>query len=888
MSKPWSQQPDALLRELDVDPNEGLSSERADRRLAADGPNQLRQTPRPPAWQRLLAQLKDVTVIALLVAAALASIMGTFSAENESLLERYGDSIAILLIVVLNAVMGFVQEGKAHQALQALRGFLSPNATLLRAGRRVQVPASQVVVGDVVLLDEGSRVPADARLISTEDLTTDESALTGESTPVEKSAADVLQPEMPLAERSNMVFMGSYVQRGSGLGLVTATGSQTEMGSVAALLDRLEGETTPLERQMQRFGLRVVVGCAVLAIVLFGVGVVRLEASLGFLVLTVVSLAVAAIPEGLPAITTVVLALGVRRMAEENAIVRRLAAVEALGAAHIICSDKTGTLTQNHMTVRRLWLGERELDPEELETLPHDAPSRALVFAARFAPMAQRTESDGKVQVTGDPTDGALLELHETHDHSHHEGQVLRVIPFSTERKLASVAFEHADHSRTLYSHGAPEKILSRCDVWAHDQRPMDESDRRRIGEQVDAWAARGLRVLGLARRDISANENVAELEESHLELLGLVALSDPPRPGVRAAITKARGAGVRTLMITGDHPTTAAAIARELGIAVGPSGVIASSELQHMDDRTLAERVLDLTVVARATAADKLRIVRALIARGQVVAMTGDGVNDAPAIRAAAVGVAMGKSGTDVSREVADLVLADDNYTTIVRAIEAGRTIYSNIQRFVAFLFAANAGLVLLVTISMLLGWPAVLTPTQILWINLVTNGLPALALGMEKQSGDPMKRPPRAADAPLIEAHHWLGIGVVGAWLSLVGLWVFRHSEPDGLVIARTIAFTVLCLGPIFYALSARSDANLPFFGRQNRVLWVAALVSVALQAVAVYAPGLETVFGTTPLSGAQLALSLGCAASVLVIAEAIKPLQRRMISQPDEDVN
>ncbi len=875
MHNAWSQSSRELLSELRTDAETGLVEALVRQRLEQDGPNQLREATRTPAWKRVLDQFRDVTVMALLVAAVLAAAIGQYS-DEKGWLERYGDSIAILLIVVLNALMGFVQEGKAHQALQALRGFLSPNATVIRRGTHLQIAAAEVVVGDVIVLEEGSRVPADARLIESDNLSMDESSLTGESAPVEKQASEVLPDDTPLAERSNMVFMGSYVQRGTGKAVVAATGAATEMGSVADMLGRVQSEATPLERQMHRFGMRVVLGCAALSAVLFVVGMVRLEADIGFLVLTVVSLAVAAIPEGLPAITTVVLALGVRRMAEQNAIVRRLAAVEALGSAHIICSDKTGTLTQNRMAVRRIWLGQEEIDLEQVSSENMPGAVRDLLFCSGFAPMARRNEDDDRVSITGDPTDVALLELHERYPEAKANGRQLRILPFSSERKLASVVFEHADGRRVLVTHGAPEQVVDRCDA-GPSGRALGNGERERVTTQVETWASQGMRVLALAKREIGAAQAIDSVEETGLTLVGLVALSDPPRDGVRAAVATANGAGVRTLMITGDHPTTAAAIAKELGIAVADGTVIASSDLAEVDDATLADRVLDFSVVARATAADKLRIVQALIARGQVVAMTGDGVNDAPAIRAAAVGVAMGRSGTDVSREVADLVLADDNYTTIVRAIEAGRTIYANIQRFVAFLFAANAGLVLLVASAMLLGWPAVLTPTQILWINLVTNGLPALALGMEKAAGSPMKRPPRAAESALLDKKQWLTIGIVGSWLGLAGLWIFQFSLGAGLTTARTMAFTVLCLGPIFYALCARSEASLPFFRRGNPVLGVALLTSALLQGLAVYVPGLETVFGTKPLSFDQLMLALVCSASVVFVAEAIKPLLR-----------
>lgn len=862
---PWASSGEQVLRELDVGPG-GLRNDEAEHRLKTDGRNQLRERPRPAAWRRLLAQLADVTVIALIVAAVLAAVLGTLDGEAASWLQRYGDSAAILLIVVLNALMGFVQEGRAHSALQALKSFLGPTATVERDGHSTQLDATQLVRGDVLVLEEGARVPADARLLSATDFLADEAALTGESTPVEKRADAVLDAECSLAERANMVFMGTHVVRGAGRAVVTATGVRTEMGNVAEMLESVDADTTPLARQMQRFGLRVVIGCGVLAVVLFAIGFLQQDASVGFLVLTVVSLAVAAIPEGLPAITTVVLALGVRKMAEANAIVRKLAAVEALGSAHVICSDKTGTLTQNHMAVRKLWVDGQELDTSELAASAADgnAALEQLLHAMQFAPAARATDEPGRF--LGDPTDAALLELFSQTHHAPPAGETLHVAPFSSDRKLASVVHRGADGVRS-YVHGAPENVLSRC------------TDAAGPDDILTRWAEAGLRVLALAYRDLPEHglDDTALLQreaEHGLKLLGLVGLSDPPRAEAKAAIAKAQAAGVRTIMITGDHPTTARAIATELGIAQHDSVVLSSQQLGELDDKRLDEQVSGLAVMARATAADKLRIVHSLTRGGEVVAMTGDGVNDAPAIRAAAVGVAMGKMGTDVSREVADLVLADDNYATIVTAIEQGRTIYANIQRFVSFLFAANAGLVLLVATSMLLGWPPVMTPTQILWINLITNGLPALALGMEPQADDPMSRPPRPIDAPLLDGVHWLTIGVVGGTLAALGALAFHADlETHGLSHSRTLAFTVLALGPVLYAFCARTEGWLFAGWFANRTLWVAVVISIGLQAIAVYTPGLNTVFGTEPLSAGALAYALGWSSLVLVVAEALK---------------
>ncbi len=890
MTSPWHKRAAQVLERLGTQADLGVSEQHAKRRLASDGPNRLTERARPSAWVRFAAQLKDITVLALLGAAAIAVLLGSMETQS-GWIERFGDSIAILMIVVLNAIIGFVQEGRAHSALQALKGFLSPTATVLRDGARLEIPAEEIVVGDLFVLEEGARVPADGRLVRAAELRIDESSLTGESVGVAKNADAVLPSDTPLAERENMVFMSSHVQSGWGIAVTTHTAMATQVGQVAGLLEGVDAVSSPLERRMQQFGKRVVIGCAILAVALFGVGLLRLDVPVGFLLLMAVSLAVAAIPEGLPAITTVLLALGVRKMAAANAIVRRLAAVEALGSTHVICSDKTGTLTQNRMTVRTAWVAGKEFD---LDSTPlDDSPSTAeLVHAAHFAPGA-RAVAGSAPHYEGDPTDAALLQFHSAHAQSPPDGEVLRVLPFSSDRKLASVAFrpskafqsdgESGEPQTTLYCHGAPERVLASSNtvLLTGTTKALDDALRTHLSKVIDAWAHRGLRVLALARRQLEQPPPALDDWETGLQLIGLVGMSDPPRPEVRVAIAKARGAGVRTLMITGDHPTTARSIATELGLADETAQVLSSNDLAQLDDNQLGRQIDQIAVLARATPADKLRMVNLLQARGNVVAMTGDGVNDAPAIKAATIGVAMGKTGTDVAREVADLVLADDNYATIVSAIEQGRIIYANIQRFVAFLFASNAGLVLLVAVAMLLGWPAVLTPTQILWINLITNGLPALALGMEPKAADPMTASPRDPNADLLSAREWWQIAVVGFWLAAGGLALFAYTDPnEDLQGARSLAFSVMALGPIAYAFSARTEQPIWTLSPwSNRPLLVATAVALALQGLAIYTPGLEQFFGTQPLDGQGATLALAAALSVVLVSELTKPLLRRL---------
>jgi Ca2+-transporting ATPase len=797
----------------------------------------------------------------------LALAIALFKEPDTSPLERFGDVGAILLIVLLNAVLGTIQEGRAESALSSLRSLTSATARVRREGLDRRIDARELVCGDVIVLQEGDRVPADIRLVASANLSVDESSLTGESAAVAKSLSRVGE-ETPLAERSCLAFMGTYVVSGTALGLVTSTGIKTELGRIASLLSDVETPKTPLQVQLDRFGKRVVLGCALLAVGIFLLSALRTEQDLGFSVLVAVSLAVAAIPEGLPAITTIVLALGVRRMAKQRALLRRMAAVETLGSAHIICTDKTGTLTQNHMTVRRLWCPDgASHDPEHL---PPDVPQALarLLYAVRYTPAAHLGD-DGTIH--GDHTDVALRELHERHS-APLPGTVERAtLPFDPTRKLASVLV-HQSGVTELFVHGAPEAVVARC----AQTEPLLKAAAL---TQTERWAAEGLRVMAVASRRLEAEHSTVDAEdESPLCLIGLCGLSDPPRTEVIDAIRSASAAGIRTLMITGDHPLTARAIASELGILEGATRVTTGAELERLDDAELDRQVLSFGAIARATATDKLRIVKSLRRHGLVVAMTGDGVNDAPAIRAADIGVAMGKSGTDVTREAADLVLADDNYATIVSAIAEGRQVYSNIRRFITFLFAANTGLVLLVGGTSALGLAPILTPTQILWINLITNGLPALALGMESNQGQAMTQPPRPTDEPLLRKPEILSILLSGTWMAVSAFLAFHYFQPSPPT-ARTMAFSVLAMGPLFHAFNARSNRSALAVGIfSNPTLLWAVTLGLVLQGIAVYTPSLQAVFGTSALSLKEVLVTLSLSASVWVIGELAKWTRNR----------
>jgi P-type Ca2+ transporter type 2C len=914
-----------VLDRLGANAESGLEPNEAARRAREVGPNALEQKPGPGALRQFLRQFTDVTVLALIAAAAIAIVMALIHRGHAGPLERFGDAIAIGLIVVMNAVIGFAQERRAASALRALSDMTAPSAEVLRGGEAVTVPASGLVPGDVVLLKQGDRVPADVRLIEETDFSATEAALTGESNASRKDTLGVLPDDTPLADRSNMAFMGTHVATGRARAVVVATAMATELGRIAGMLSEVETPETPLQRELRRFGLYVVIGCAAVGALVFVIGLWRFHESLRFVLLTAVSLAVAAIPEGLPAITTVVLALGVQRMARRHALVRRLAAVETLGAAHVICTDKTGTLTQNRMVVRRLWVDGRtflvegelageggqladapsarlvgaEPDEEPSPTSGRRVPLTELLVASGFAPGASVVESQGARSVRGDPTDAALLTLHEAYRGTvGHDHEPLSEVPFDGQRKMATVVVRTRGQGLRGYTHGAPERILEHARAVLDEngrERALDADEVARLHELIDDWAGAGLRVLALARRDTEADDlprdraGLVQRYERELTLIGFVGIADPPRPEARAAVETAKRAGVRTVMITGDHPLTARAIGSELGLIEPDGEVLSGSEIDRMSDDELERHARHVCAVARATAHNKLRLVQTMTRSGDVVAMTGDGVNDAPAIKAASIGIAMGRTGTDVAREAADMVLADDNYATIVAAVEEGRIIYSNIKRFIVFLFAANAGLVFAVFIAAMLGWPPILTPAQILWINLITNGLPALALGMEPVHLDPMLEPPRSRSAPLVDRGELRWLLGYGAWMAALGLgafgWCLAHAG-GGLTYfelerARTLTFTVLAVSPLFHALNSRSHTRSVFalgFWSNWRLLGSFA-VAAALQAVAVYVPIVEIVFGTRALSALELGVALGLSSTVWIAGELVKLGKRRL---------
>jgi Ca2+-transporting ATPase len=884
-----------------TDLDKGLSPAEAQERLARVGPNKLPEAPPESFWSKLYGQVSDFTVLALLGAAAIAAGLGLFAPEaGAGFLERFGDSIAILAIVVINAILGIVQAQRAEKALAALREMAAPTAKIVRGGKTIEVPSQDLVPGDLLLLEDGDKLAADARLMEAHNMEVNESALTGESMPVVKDSAARLEAEMPLAERSTMVFMGTSISRGRGRAIITNTAVYTELGKNAALLASVEDEDTPLEQDLERFGQRVVIGCIAVSAIVFAAGLLMGNQGARELFLVAVALAVAAIPEGLPAITTIVLALGTQRMAKRSALVRRLPAVETLGCAQVVCTDKTGTLTQNLMTARRAWVDGCEFtvdgDPRKLDggLTPlgesHEGNLRLFLETAAHASGAHLHLVGDIVETSGDPTDAAL-QMMARRVGVEPPGKVLGEYPFTSQRRMASL-MANVDGKTRAYVRGAPEVLLERAvRVWKKGHSvPISDADKKAIADEAAAWAAKSMRVIGLCIRESLPHPvgpcTPSEDWEKELTFIGLVGIIDPPRPEVAPAIAEARRAGIRTVMITGDHPATGRAIAEEIGLWGGGNDMLLTgAELDRLDQQALEERIDRVAVVARATAEHKLRIVQALKARGYICAMTGDGVNDAPAVKAASIGVAMGKAGTDVTKEAAALVLADDNYATIVAAVEEGRAIYANIRKFIFFLLSSNAGCVLFVLIASLLGWEAPLAPIQILWINLITNGLPALALGVDTREAEQMVQPPREPGGAILSGREYLTIILVGVVMAGSALIAFHWALPDphharspgDLARARAIVFSIMAVGPLMHSFNCRSERRSLFaLGVfTNRALWGAVLVGILLQAVTLYVPPLNPVFKTAPLDGMALAWVAAMSLLPFVLGELVKML-------------
>ena len=857
----FSSKAEQVLQSLQTDPAQGLSAAEAARRLEQHGANVLREKKKKTNLQRFLDQFKDVMIL-ILIAAAIVSFVIACVEGNPG---EFFEPALILLIVILNAVMGMLQESKAEKALDALKSMSAPHARVLRDGTEQIIDAASLVPGDIIRLEAGDFVPADARLLHSAGLKSEESALTGESVPSEKDAQEPVSADAALGDRVNMVYSGCSITYGTATAVVTATGMQTEMGKIAGLLSGEEETQTPLQKKLASLGKIlgfVALGaCAIIFVVGLLNGIDVLE-----IFMTSVSLAVSAIPEGLPAIVTIVLSIGVQRMVKKNAIIRRLPAVETLGSASVICSDKTGTLTQNRMTLQKAYLdGAAEIIDSG------DAAARTLVrTAALCCDGAVTFEADGTVTHIGDPTETAIVfAAHQFGDTKETLGAAfprLAELPFDSDRKRMSVVVEH-DGRKLAIVKGAFDGIAPLCTA----------GDTERARQVNDEMSRKALRVLAVAVREIYALPEVLAPEtlEKDLTFLGLVGMIDPPREEARDAVAVCREAGIRPVMITGDHVVTASAIAKNLGILQDGDRAITGAELDAMSETELDAAVEQISVYARVSPENKIRIVKAWQKKNKVVAMTGDGVNDAPALKAADIGCAMGITGTDVAKGAADMTLTDDNFATIVDAVREGRGIYANIRKVVGFLLGTNIGEVITVFAAMLLWHRSPLLSMQLLWINLVTDSLPAIALGMEEVEPGVMRQKPKPKDEGIFA--HGLGVrvvlqGLMFGILSLAAFWIGWQSTGD-LAGGQTLAFMTLALSQVVQAFNMRSDRSLfktGFF--TNRRLNLACLLSVVLVALVLFTP-VSIAFGLITLSPQLYLIGLGLSLVPFVVMELSK---------------
>jgi len=878
---------------LTTDIEHGLSDKEAKKRLERYGQNKLRKGKRFSALAIFVSQFKSLVIWVLMGAAAVSAALG-----------ETVDGIAIIAIVILNAVIGFFQEYRAEKAAAALARLTAPHCRVVRGGHSVVVAATEIVPGDILLLEGGDLVAADARLIQASVLRINEAPLTGESQAVGKFTGN-LPPETPLAERKNMVFLGTSVTGGTGRALVVDTGMETELGHIAKLLETAESGETPLQRQLNRVARLLLWACFGIVALIFSLGLLRGIAPFE-LFLSAVSLAVAAIPEGLPAVVTVALALGVQRMVQRHALVRRLASVETLGRAQVICTDKTGTLTMGEMTVRKLitseslyrvtgegYVTEGAFFSGNIESPPWKIPELlALLRASAACNDAELTLIDDRPGIVGDPTEGALLVASAkggiTRAIIETEMPRLAVVPFDSDRKRMTVIRSRESRSWAFVK-GAPEVILHRCTLIRTGQgvRELTEIDRSRLLQANTLLAHDALRVLAIAERPLGGFSfedgmvvNDSEIEQE-LTLLGLVGLQDPPRAEAKAAVGKCIRAGIKTVMITGDHPDTARAIGHELGILGKGDEVLVGAELDRLDDEALKERVAQVSVYARVTAEHKLRIVRAWKSLDAVVAMTGDGVNDAPAIKEASIGIAMGITGTEVTKEAADIIITDGNFASIVAAVEEGRGIYDNIAKTLAYLLAGNTGELIVMLSAVLLGWPLPLLPLHLLWINLVTDGLPALALATDPIDPDVLNRPPRHSQETLFNWNFLkltLLTGLLTAGVTL-GVFAYELYIDNSLEQARDAAFTALVIAELLRAFGARSEQRtiwqIGLFSNLRLFLIVA--VSFALQLAIHHVPMLQKLFQIEPVTLNQCVVWIGVGSIPLIILELRKVIRR-----------
>lgn len=871
-----------VLQLQQVDTQQGLPWEEAWKRQGEAGRNELTEGHRVSPITLLLNQFKDFMVLVLLGATLISGLLG-----------EYLDAITIVVIIVMNGILGFTQEFRAERSLRALKELSAPNANVWREGAVHQIPARDLVPGDIILLESGDRIPADVRFLETNGVYIEESALTGESVAVSKQTGAIAQDEVPLGDQRNLGFMGTMVSRGTAKAIVVRIGMNTEMGKIADLIQNTESMETPLQHRLEQLGKILIIVAIALTVLVVVAGIMHGQQPYAMF-LAGVSLAVAAIPEGLPAIVTIALALGVQRMIKRKAIVRKLPSVETLGCASVICSDKTGTLTQNKMTVTHLWVGgdvlevtgdgytpvgDIQIGGQSADLLKNPSLNRLLHVSVlcnnatlyeEKQELKRKKGKDAKENVVsvwnikGDPTEGALVVLSAksgiTQESLSDKYKRIAEFPFDSERKRMSVLVT-SENGRMACTKGAPDVLLQHCSyiLWDGKVIPFTSTLKQKVMAANEGMARSALRVLGIAYKELKSTDRYDDYEtvETGLIFIGLTGMIDPPRKEVREAISKCRKAGIKTVMITGDHQTTAEAIAKQLGMIQGSGVSLSGQQLASMSDEDLEAKVNDTYVYARVSPEHKLRIVKALQRKGHVVAMTGDGVNDAPAIKAADIGIAMGITGTDVSKEASSLILSDDNFSTIVAAIEEGRGIYENIRKFIRYLLASNVGEIMTMFIAMMAGLPLPLVPIQILWVNLVTDGLPAMALGVDQAEKDLMQHKPRSAKENIFARRlGWkiISRGILIGICTLAAFWLVLRADPSDaatLLKAQSVAFATLVMAQLIHVFDCRSSRSI--FHRnplQNRYLVLAVLSSLILMLAVMYVDTLQPIFKTVPL--------------------------------------
>ncbi|MDL5141341.1 calcium-translocating P-type ATPase, SERCA-type [Bacillus atrophaeus] len=865
-----------LVEATNTSMKQGLTEKEVKKRLETHGPNELQEGKKTSALVLFFSQFKDFMVLVLLAATLISGFLG-----------EYVDAIAIIAIVFVNGILGFFQERRAEQSLQALKELSTPHVMALREGSWAKIPSKELVPGDIVKFASGDRIGADVRIVEAKSLEIEESALTGESLPVVKHADKLKKPDVSLGDITNMAFMGTIVTRGSGVGIVVGTGMKTAMGKIADMLESAGTFSTPLQRRLEQLGKILIVVALLLTVLVVAVGVIQGH-DLYSMFLAGVSLAVAAIPEGLPAIVTVALSLGVQRMIKQKSIVRKLPAVETLGCASIICSDKTGTMTQNKMTVTHVWSGGKTwnvsgvgYEPKGAFTLngketsaDHHKPLQQMLLYGALCNTSIIEKKDGEYILDGDPTEGALLTAARkagfSNDFVQSHYRVIEEFPFDSDRKMMTVIVEDRDKKQYVITKGAPDVLMQRsANIFYGGSAELFTKGRKSEADAVlKDLASQALRTIAVAFKPLKAGgKPTMEQAEKDLTLLGLSGIIDPPRPEVRQAIKECREAGIKTVMITGDHVETAKAIAKDLRLLPKRGKIMDGQMLNELSSEELAGVVDDVYVFARVSPEHKLKIVKAYQENGHIVAMTGDGVNDAPAIKQADIGVAMGITGTDVAKEASSLVLVDDNFATIKSAIKEGRNIYENIRKFVRYLLASNVGEILVMLFAMLLALPLPLVPIQILWVNLVTDGLPAMALGMDQPEGDVMKRKPRQPkEGVFARKLGWKVIsrGFLIGIATLLAFIIVYHRNPENLAYAQTVAFATLVLAQLIHVFDCRSETSIfdrnPF---ENLYLIGAVLSSILLMVIVIYYPALQPIFHTVPIKPGDWLLVIGMSA-------------------------